>query len=104
MDINALGESTLWLSSIIGPIMSLVILWIAFVGGLNKGHWLGRLAILVMTLGLFGQAIRSYIAITTGNAPTDAELPLWYLKDFGISLYGAYLFLKHYKIIKDEEA
>lgn len=45
-----------------------------------------KLGLVFAMLGLVGQALRNVLFLVTGNSPTDAELPLWALKDIGISL------------------
>ena len=47
-----------------------------------------------MIAGLIGQFARSYIALSTGVAPTDAQIPFWVLKDLGIIIYGFHYALK----------
>ena len=103
MEAQGLGTIILWLSSILGPIGFVLVMALAMRGQFMKKHILGQTAVVVMGLGLLGQAVRSYIALTTGHAPTDAELPLWYMKDLGIVLWIAYELLKSLGKIKDKE-
>ena len=42
-----------------------------------------RIGLWVAGLGLFGQALRNAIFLTTGDSPSDNDLPLWVLKDAG---------------------
>ena len=103
MEVYGIGQIILWLSSIIGPMGFLLVMALAMRGQFTKKHLLGQTAVVVMGLGLLGQAVRSYIALTTGHAPTDAELPLWYMKDLGIVLWISYELLKSLGKIKDKE-
>ena len=103
MEEHGLGHIILWLSSTIGPVGFILMMALAMRGRFVKKHILGQTAIVVMGLGLLGQAVRSYIALTTGHAPTDAEMPLWYMKDLGIVLWITYELLTSLGKIKDKE-
>jgi hypothetical protein len=46
-----------------------------------------KLGLVLSMLGLLSQAFRNIYYLTTGISPTDAELPLWALKDLGISIF-----------------
>ena len=102
MEAHGLGQIILWLSSIIGPVGFVLVMALAMRGQFMKKHLFGQAAIVVMGLGLLGQAVRSYIALTTGHAPTDAELPLWYMKDLGIVMWITYELLKSLGKITDK--
>ena len=102
MEAQGLGYIILWLSSTVGPIGFFLMMALAMRGQFMKKHLLGQTAIVLMGLGLLGQAVRSYIALTTGHAPTDAELPLWYMKDLGIVLWISYELLKSLGKVKDK--
>ena len=102
MEATLFGDIALWGSVILNLPAAL------FIGfGLAEGHaihrhWLFKVSLLVMMAGLIGQFARSYIAISTGFVPTDAEIPFWFLKDFGIILLGVYYLLKSLKLISCE--
>ena len=102
MEATIFGDIALWGSVLLNLPAAL------FIGfGLAEGHaikrnWLFKVSLLVMMAGLIGQFARSYIAIVTGSSPTDAEIPFWFLKDFGIVLMGVYYLLKSLRFIKDE--
>ena len=49
-----------------------------------------RLGKWVLAFGLIAQAGRNVQFILTGHSPTDAELPLWILKDIGVFIIAAY--------------
>jgi hypothetical protein len=49
-----------------------------------------RLGKWVLAIGLIAQAGRNIQFIHTGHSPTDAELPLWMLKDLGVFLVVFY--------------
>jgi hypothetical protein len=46
-----------------------------------------KLGLILCMLGLLSQAFRNIYYLYTGVSPTDAELPLWALKDMGISIF-----------------
>ena len=102
MEAQGLGYLILWLSSTVGPIGFVLMMALAMRGEFMKKHLFGQASIVIMGLGLLGQAVRSYIALTTGHAPTDAEMPLWYMKDLGIVLWITYELLKSMGKIKDK--
>ena len=97
------GDIALYATVILNLPASLCIGWGLAEGHAMKRHILFKVSLLVMMAGLIGQFARSYIAIATGLAPTDAEIPFWVLKDFGIVLMGAYYLLKNLKIISCDE-
>lgn len=45
-----------------------------------------RVGLLVGCIGLLAQALRNIQFLTTGVSATDADLPLWVLKDLGYGL------------------
>ena len=103
MEAHGIGQIILWLSSTIGPIGFLLMMALAMRGQFMKKHILGQTSLVIMGLGLLGQAVRSYIALTTGHAPTDAELPLWYMKDLGIVIWISYELLKSLGKLEDKK-
>ena len=97
------GDIALWGSVLLNLPAALFIGWGLAEGQVIKRHIIFKAALLVMMAGLIGQFARSYIALSTDLAPTDAEIPFWFLKDFGIVLLGAYYLLKNLKIIGCDE-
>ena len=97
---EAIGALALWASAILNLPGALALAWGMAEGLLVGKHWSYKLAVMIMMIGLIGQFARSYIAITTGIAPTDAEIPFWFLKDFGIVMLGAHYVLKITKGVK----
>ena len=102
MEINIFGEIALWGSAILNLPAALFLGWGMADGWVVNRHWIFKVALLVMMSGLLGQFARSYIALSTGIAPTDAQIPFWFLKDLGIGTLGVYYLLKSTKIIKDD--
>ena len=103
MEATLFGDLALWGSVIINLPAALFIGFGLAEGHAINRHWLFKVSLLVMMAGLIGQFARSYIAINTGLAPTDAEIPFWFLKDFGIALLGIYYLLKSLKWISCDE-
>lgn len=71
---------------------------IIFVGALREKMRLypawHKLGLLVAALGLAAQAFRNVQFLYTGVSPSDTDMPLWVLKDAGISLVAfGYLYL-----------
>lgn len=71
---------------------------IIFVGALREKMRLypawHKLGLLVAALGLASQAFRNVQFLYTGISPSDSDMPLWVLKDAGISLVAfGYLYL-----------
>jgi hypothetical protein len=50
---------------------------------LPKWHMMG---LSIGALGLIFQALRNIQFLLTGESPSDAELPIWFLKDMGYAL------------------
>ena len=69
---------------------------IIFVGALNERMRLypvwHKLGMMLASLGLMAQGIRKTQFLLTGHSPTDADLPLWALKDVGIALVAWFYF------------
>jgi len=69
---------------------------ILFAGALNERAMLypkwHKVGLIVAALGLAFQAIRNIEFLVTGVSPSDADLPLWALKDLGIAII-AYFYL-----------
>ena len=103
MEATLFGDIALWGSVIINLPAALFIGFGLAEGHAINRHWLFKVSLLVMMAGLIGQFARSYIAISTGFVPTDAEIPFWFLKDFGIGLLGFYYLLKSLKWITCNE-
>ena len=97
------GDIALWGSVILNLPAALFIGFGLAEGHAVQRHWLFKVSLLVMMAGLIGQFARSYIAIVTGISPTDAEIPFWFLKDFGIALMGVYYLFKSLKWITCDE-
>ena len=97
------GDIALWGSVLLNLPAALFIGWGLAEGHVIKRHIIFKAALLVMMAGLIGQFARSYIALSTNLAPTDAEIPFWFLKDFGIALLGVYYLLKNLKLISCDE-
>ena len=97
------GEVALWGSVILNLPAALFIGWGLAEGHAVRRHWIFKISLLIMMAGLIGQFARSYIALSTGLVPTDAEIPFWFLKDFGIGLMGFYYLLKSTKLINCNE-
>lgn len=100
---NIFGDIALWGSVVINLPAALFIGWGLAEGHAMNRHWTFKVSLIVMMAGLTGQFARSFIALSTGYAPTDAEIPFWYLKDIGIALMGVYYLLKSMKIITCDE-
>ena len=103
MEATLFGDIALWGSVLLNLPAALFIGFGLAEGHVMKRHWLFKVSLLVMMSGLIGQFARSYIAISTGFAPTDAEIPFWFLKDFGIVLLGVYYLGKTTKFINCDE-
>lgn len=63
---------------------------IVFVGALNERMRLypawHKVGLILASCGLLAQGMRNIQFIATGVSPSDADLPLWALKDLGIAL------------------
>ena len=99
MEATLFGDIALWGSVILNLPAALFMGWGLAEGHAMKRHWLFKVSLLIMMAGLIGQFARSYIALSTGLAPTDAEIPFWFLKDLGIGLMGVYYLFKSTKLI-----
>ena len=94
MNTEIFGNVALWSSVIFNLPGALALCWGLADGFFVGKHWTVKVAVTLMVAGLMGQFARSYIALSTGVAPTDAEIPFWVLKDMGIVTYGLYYALK----------
>lgn len=66
-------------------------------GKLNQiGRW-------TLSFGLLAQAGRNVEFLITGVSPTDADLPLWFLKDLGVFLIVAYVLISKFKELKEKK-
>jgi hypothetical protein len=54
-------------------------------------HWFLRTGIGLFSVGLMGQLLRNVIFLYTGVSPTDADWPLYALKDLGGSMVAAWV-------------
>lgn len=45
-----------------------------------------RVGAMLAAFGLLGQVLRNFEYLLTGNSLSDAQLPLWMLKDLGLCL------------------
>lgn len=53
-----------------------------------------KIGLIAAALGLAAQGIRNVQFLVTGISPNDADMPLWALKDIGISIIAfTYLYL-----------
>lgn len=74
-------------SLVLDPIAAAIFLVLLLIDGFFKhASWLFRLAVAVFSAGLMGQSVRSYIAFTTGEFPSEFILPWWIFKDWGLVL------------------
>ena len=74
-------------SLILDPIAAVVFLILLLYDGFFKdASVLLRVAVAVFSAGLLGQSVRSYIAFTTGEFPSEFILPWWIFKDWGLVL------------------
>lgn len=53
--------------------------------GIDSFSTLTKIAFVVCLIGLLAQAFRNIMFLATGVSPSDADLPLWALKDLGIA-------------------
>ncbi|EFO31549.1 putative solute carrier family 14 [Roseibium sp. TrichSKD4] len=85
----------LWLTVILDPIAGTVILIALLINPwLKVAPLWHRLGMTLAAAGLDGQTFRNYVALTTGMAPRDSEIPWWVLKDLGLVLLAFhFLFL-----------
>ena len=61
----------------------LIIIFLAIDSRLHKLPASHRIGLWIGAVGLFGQAFRNFLFLTTGQSPTDNDLPIWVLKDMG---------------------
>ena len=88
------GDIAIWITVILNLVGALFLIWALADGYFIGKHFTAKIAVALMIAGLIGQFARSYIALSTGVAPTDAQIPFWVLKDLGIITYGLYYALK----------
>lgn len=69
---------------------------IIFLGALSERMRLypawHKIGLMTAVVGLICQSFRNLQFITTGHSPSDADMPLWILKDMGIAII-AYFYL-----------
>ena len=88
------GEIAIWITVLFNLVGALILCWALADGFFVGKHWTVKIAVMLMISGLVGQFARSYIALTTGIAPTDAQVPFWVLKDIGIIMYAVHYLLQ----------
>ena len=96
------GTIAIWFTVLFNLVGALGLMWALADGFFVGKHWTVKVAVALMIAGLVGQFARSYIALSTGIPPTDAQVPFWVLKDFGIIMYAAHYVMQctgHLKII-----
>lgn len=80
--------------------------FIIFAGALSERMRLyptwHKVGLIVAALGLMAQGLRNIQFLVTGVSPTDADVPLWALKDIGISLVAFYYAHHAYKQYKSK--
>lgn len=79
-------------------LMDLTAAVIIFVGALSERLRLypiwHKIGLMVAVLGLVAQAFRNVRYIFTGESPSDADMPLWVMKDAGIAIIAYYYLWK----------
>ena len=96
------GEIAIWITVLFNLVGALALVWALADGFFVGKHWTVKVAVALMIAGLVGQFARSYIALSTGIPPTDAQVPFWVLKDLGIIMYAYHYVLQclgHLKVI-----
>ena len=88
------GDIAIWITVVFNLVGALFLIWALADGFFVGKHYTVKVAVALMIAGLIGQFARSYIALSTGVAPTDAQIPFWVLKDLGIIAYGFHYALK----------
>jgi hypothetical protein len=77
-------------------IMDLCAAGIIFAGALSERMRLypawHKVGLIVAVIGLTAQAMRNIQFLYTGVSPSDTDMPLWALKDAGISIIAFYYF------------
>jgi hypothetical protein len=66
-----------------------------------------KVGLMVAVLGLVAQAFRNLQFVFTGHSPSDADKPLWIMKDLGIAIIAynyLYLGIKKHWFDKKEPA
>ena len=67
---------------------------IIFIGALSERMRLypvwHKIGLITAVVGLVCQSIRNLQFIFTGHSPSDADMPLWVLKDAGIAIIAYY--------------
>jgi hypothetical protein len=75
-------------------VSTIVAALIVFFGALNERMRLypawHKVGLIMASFGLVAQALRNIHFLMTGVSPTDADLPLWALKDLGIAIIAYY--------------
>ena len=94
------GDVAIWITVLFNLVGALCLIWALADGFFVGKHFTVKVAVASMIAGLIGQFARSYIALSTGVAPTDAQIPFWVLKDLGIIAYGLHYALKCLGYIK----
>lgn len=67
---------------------------IIFIGALSERMRLypvwHKIGLITAVVGLVCQSIRNLQFVFTGHSPSDADMPLWVLKDVGIAIIAYY--------------
>lgn len=98
------GNFALWSSLAADTIIAFIVLVIILSEKrlpYNDGYYKGFLTLMV--IGLMGQAARSYVAVSTGVAPTDGEMAFWVFKDYALCVYAVRMLLVKLGKIKIED-
>jgi len=87
-------------------LMDLCAAGIIFAGALSERMRLyptwHKVGLIVAVIGLTAQAMRNIQFLYTGVSPSDADMPLWALKDAGISIIAfCYFYLAAHTYLKD---
>lgn len=85
------------LATAIDLVAGVVIFW--GMDGKHGQHYgsFHRFAKWILASGLLAQAARNVQFLLTGHSPSDAELPLWFLKDLGVFLIVVYWAFCYYQ-------
>lgn len=103
MSVETIGFAVLTVTNLTAAV-------IIFAGALSERMRLypswHKVGLMIAGLGLVAQALRNIQFLATGISPSDADMPLWALKDAGISLVAfgyAYLGYLGWRAAKEEK-
>ena len=87
-----------YIAFIILTAIDLIAATVIFLGALKERMRLypswHKLGLILAAIGLVAQSFRNIEYLVTGSSPTDTDMPLWALKDMGISLIAfGYVYL-----------